>query len=203
MDARTLASSHYITKRSVCVLQTILASRNLYVNRRWHRCPSEKAPLSKQSTVALHCHRRRSEVENKPREMGIMPSHRSRSVGTAAVLLCVVILVSTTGSTEAQLQTGFYSKSCPKAEDIIRRFVGQHIPNAPSLAATLLRMHFHDCFVRVGTFPAVSFVGGLFLVQISDEKFVSSGLRCVGSPELDFEHPGGEDGHSEPNPQGF
>lgn len=135
--------------------------------------------------------------------MGIMPSHRSRSVGTAAVLLCVVILVSTTGSTEAQLQTGFYSKSCPKAEDIIRRFVGQHIPNAPSLAATLLRMHFHDCFVRVGTFPAVSFVGGLFLVQISDEKFVSSGLRCVGSPELDFEHPGGEDGHSEPNPQGF
>lgn len=53
------------------------------------------------------------------------------------------------GSTQAQLQLDFYSKSCPRAETIIRDFVNKHIHNAPSLAAALIRMHFHDCFVRV------------------------------------------------------
>ncbi|KAG6661271.1 hypothetical protein I3843_03G157300 [Carya illinoinensis] len=52
------------------------------------------------------------------------------------------------GSTQAQLQLDFYSKSCPRAEKIIQDFVNKHIHNAPSLAAALLRMHFHDCFVR-------------------------------------------------------
>ncbi|EEF46696.1 Peroxidase 3 precursor, putative [Ricinus communis] len=52
------------------------------------------------------------------------------------------------GSAEAQLQMGFYSKSCPRAEQIVQGFVNQHIHNAPSLAATFIRMHFHDCFVR-------------------------------------------------------
>ncbi|XVE74498.1 hypothetical protein DITRI_Ditri12bG0021600 [Diplodiscus trichospermus] len=42
----------------------------------------------------------------------------------------------------------FYAKSCPKAEKIVQDYVKEHIPNAPSLAATFIRMHFHDCFVR-------------------------------------------------------
>ncbi|KAL3714766.1 hypothetical protein ACJRO7_006635 [Eucalyptus globulus] len=41
-------------------------------------------------------------------------------------------------STQAQLEMNYYSKS----------FVEDHIRNAHSLAAALLRMHFHDCFVR-------------------------------------------------------
>ncbi|KAJ4826365.1 Peroxidase 3 [Turnera subulata] len=51
-------------------------------------------------------------------------------------------------STEAQLQMNFYAKSCPKAEKIILDFINKHIHNAPSLAAPLIRMNFHDCFVR-------------------------------------------------------
>lgn len=53
------------------------------------------------------------------------------------------------GSTQAQLQQGFYYKSCPEAEKIVQDFVNEHIHNAPSLAAPLIRMHFHDCFIRV------------------------------------------------------
>lgn len=63
--------------------------------------------------------------------------------------ITILVLLGFLGSTQAQLQLGFYSKSCPKAEKIIQDFVNQHIHNAPSLAAALIRMHFHDCFVRV------------------------------------------------------
>lgn len=51
-------------------------------------------------------------------------------------------------SSQADLQFNFYAKTCPKAEKIVQDYVHVHIPNAPSLAATLIRMHFHDCFVR-------------------------------------------------------
>ncbi|KAJ6691037.1 PEROXIDASE 25-RELATED [Salix koriyanagi] len=62
--------------------------------------------------------------------------------------ILIIGVLAFMGSTEAHLKMGFYNKRCPKAEKIVNDFVKQHIHNAPSLAATLLRMHFHDCFVR-------------------------------------------------------
>jgi peroxidase len=61
------------------------------------------------------------------------------------VLLAVLAFLS---SSHADLVLNFYAKSCPKAEEIVLDFVKQQIPTAPSLAATFIRMHFHDCFVR-------------------------------------------------------
>lgn len=57
-------------------------------------------------------------------------------------------LFGVVGLSEAQLQQGFYAKSCPRAEKIVLDYVNKHIHNGPSLAASFLRMHFHDCFVR-------------------------------------------------------
>uniref|UniRef100_A0A2P2Q2Q7 Peroxidase n=1 Tax=Rhizophora mucronata TaxID=61149 RepID=A0A2P2Q2Q7_RHIMU len=68
--------------------------------------------------------------------------------GYHGILVIIGFLLAYVSSTEAQLQMGFYAKSCPRAEKIVRDFVDKHIHNAPSVAATLLRMHFHDCFVR-------------------------------------------------------
>ncbi|CAN1232362.1 Peroxidase 39 [Linum perenne] len=56
---------------------------------------------------------------------------------------------------------GFYSKSCPKAEKIIQDFVHQKISTVPSLAATFIRMHFHDCFVRVREFVVLASIATL------------------------------------------
>uniref|UniRef100_M4EUJ2 Peroxidase n=1 Tax=Brassica campestris TaxID=3711 RepID=M4EUJ2_BRACM len=59
-----------------------------------------------------------------------------------------LFLVGLVGPIQAQLQMNFYANTCPNAEKIVQDFVSNHISNAPSLAAALLRMHFHDCFVR-------------------------------------------------------
>ncbi|KAI3736270.1 hypothetical protein L6452_15809 [Arctium lappa] len=46
------------------------------------------------------------------------------------------------------LKLGFYTKTCLRAEAIVKRATANYIYRAPSLAASLLRVHFHDCFVR-------------------------------------------------------
>lgn len=76
--------------------------------------------------------------------------------GTSSLGIVVVVVLALIGSTQAQLQMYYYGTSCPKAEQIVKDYVKQHIPNAPSLAAALLRMHFHDCFVRVNLYPFFS-----------------------------------------------
>ncbi|KAK7412127.1 hypothetical protein VNO78_03575 [Psophocarpus tetragonolobus] len=45
-------------------------------------------------------------------------------------------------------RVGFYSTTCPRAESIVKSTVSSHVNSDPTLAAALLRMHFHDCFVQ-------------------------------------------------------
>ncbi|KAK9287342.1 hypothetical protein L1049_015757 [Liquidambar formosana] len=45
-------------------------------------------------------------------------------------------------------RVGFYSRTCPRAESIVRSTVQTHFRSNPSIAPGLLRMHFHDCFVQ-------------------------------------------------------
>jgi peroxidase len=47
------------------------------------------------------------------------------------------------------LRKNFYRNSCPQAEEIVKNITQQHVSSRPELPAKLLRLHFHDCFVRV------------------------------------------------------
>ncbi|KAL0405444.1 UNVERIFIED_CONTAM: Peroxidase 27 [Sesamum latifolium] len=47
------------------------------------------------------------------------------------------------------LSVGFYNETCPSVEAIIYETTAKFVSRAPSLAPAMLRMHFHDCFVRV------------------------------------------------------
>ncbi|CDO98877.1 unnamed protein product [Coffea canephora] len=48
----------------------------------------------------------------------------------------------------ASLQAGFYRKTCPSAEAIVESVVSQAYANDSGIAPALIRLHFHDCFVR-------------------------------------------------------
>ncbi|XP_059630214.1 peroxidase 24-like [Cornus florida] len=66
--------------------------------------------------------------------------------------ISLIILVSTlavVGVVDADgLRKNFYKKSCPQAEDLVRNITWGKAQNDPTLGAKLLRMQFHDCFVR-------------------------------------------------------
>nr|UFR81800.1 POD-1a [Saccharum hybrid cultivar ROC22] len=66
-------------------------------------------------------------------------------LAAAMVVAAAAVLV---GGSRTQLKEGFYDSTCPQAEKIVKEFVKAHIPHAPAVAATLIRTHFHDCFVR-------------------------------------------------------
>ena len=67
-------------------------------------------------------------------------------------LVISVLIVVFMGSCSAQLSTSFYKKSCPKVYSAVESVVKSAISKERRMGASLLRLHFHDCFVNVSFF---------------------------------------------------
>ncbi|GLT74281.1 hypothetical protein SLA2020_460870 [Shorea laevis] len=61
-------------------------------------------------------------------------------------LFGLVLLLIATAS--AQLSSNFYATTCPNALSIINKAVVSAVSNEARMGASLLRLHFHDCFVN-------------------------------------------------------
>lgn len=46
------------------------------------------------------------------------------------------------------LNPNFYDHSCPKVQEIVKSVVAKAVAKEARMAASLLRLHFHDCFVK-------------------------------------------------------
>lgn len=96
------------------------------------------------------------------------------------VVLGVAMVVLATGA-HGQLRMGFYAKSCPGVETMVGDFVRQHVRRVPTVAAALLRLHFHDCFVRVRC------IHGLIEFHMCCIAFVSTTTDRCASISIDFQ----------------
>ena len=68
------------------------------------------------------------------------------------------------------LSWSFYQKACPKVEKIIRKELKKVFKRDIGLAAAILRIHFHDCFVQVYLYS--SFL--IFLLVLSNIDMLDS-----------------------------
>ena len=71
------------------------------------------------------------------------------SRGGVAAALVLMVMTSTTFVARAQLTSDFYDESCPSVFSIIQQQVQIAVAAEARMAASLVRLHFHDCFVNV------------------------------------------------------
>ncbi|CAJ2658013.1 unnamed protein product [Trifolium pratense] len=71
------------------------------------------------------------------------------SFGLTLTALCciVVVLGGLPFSSDAQLDPSFYKNTCPKVHSIVREVIRNVSKTDPRMLASLVRLHFHDCFV--------------------------------------------------------
>lgn len=75
-----------------------------------------------------------------------------KAAGAGSLLLVCLVVFAIIGVCQGgELRKKFYKDSCKSAEDVVKNITWEHAAKNPDLPAKLLRMHFHDCFVRVNT----------------------------------------------------
>ncbi|XP_048544484.1 peroxidase 1-like [Triticum urartu] len=70
------------------------------------------------------------------------------ALALAVAAAVVGVLAAASPRAEAELQVGFYNATCPIAEGVVFAEMHAILHEDPTLAPSLLRMHYHDCFVQ-------------------------------------------------------
>lgn len=78
------------------------------------------------------------------------------SVVPPAVATAILLLLGLAAAASAQLSATFYDASCPSALATIKSAVTAAVSKEPRMGASLLRLHFHDCFVQASHLTSLS-----------------------------------------------
>lgn len=68
---------------------------------------------------------------------------------SSAFLFSSLLVLSLIYSHGNALSSNYYENSCPQVEDIVTQVITEATKKDKTVPAALLRMHFHDCFIRV------------------------------------------------------
>lgn len=69
---------------------------------------------------------------------------------------CMFLALIPVGMASSGLSSTFYSTTCPKALSTIRTAVNSAVSKERRMGASLLRLHFHDCFVNASSLSLFS-----------------------------------------------
>ncbi|BBN10353.1 peroxidase [Marchantia polymorpha subsp. ruderalis] len=94
--------------------------------------------------------------------------------GLTATLLIFALLAS---SASAQLSERFYNSTCPSGPAKVAEVVRTWITRDRTLAPALLRLHFHDCFVR-------GCDGSVLLDTVNGEKVAAGNINSLRGFEV-------------------
>ncbi|KAG6408783.1 hypothetical protein SASPL_131806 [Salvia splendens] len=90
------------------------------------------------------------------------------------------------GYVYTSLIPGFYDFSCPQANEIIMSVLGKAIAEDSRTAASLLRLHFHDCFVQ-GCDASVLLDGGASEKNARPNKNSLRGFQVIDEIKAELE----------------
>ncbi|OVA13079.1 Plant peroxidase [Macleaya cordata] len=73
---------------------------------------------------------------------------QSKKMASSLIILLEIIMFLFIGLSNAQLNTTFYTTTCSNVSNIVRGVIQQSLQSDPRIGASLIRLHFHDCFVN-------------------------------------------------------
>lgn len=136
----SLLQRHHSTKRWVWLITKFFNNHNLIttpcLSCLW--LPLLYIPLSSQ----VLSHTQTKKKKKKPLPSPTMAAKVSLLVSSILLLLSISLSVNA-------LSSNYYDHTCPQLESIVTHAVKQAMSNDKTVPAALLRMHFHDCFIRV------------------------------------------------------
>lgn len=102
-------------------------------------------------------------------------------------MLCFFAFLLLFGDTSAQLSSDYYTKTCPIALSTIKTAVNNAVFKEHRMGASLLRLHFHDCFVNACSLSPLSLYISTPMHMHTHEHYIYSRTYiCMSNEHMQF-----------------